>query len=286
MPLRILACLVALAAASLAAAPLDEARALIKEKKYPEAAALLEKVIAVEPNNAAACHELGLVLRRRNDDAAFEQAVKWLSRAVELEPRNATYLADFGGTSMELAGRNRSLSAATRGRDAMEKSLTLNPDNVDARVGLFQFYTRAPWPLGSSSKAAAQLAEIAKRDPDRATVLSVLAKANAHDFAGAFKLCDDVLARAPDNYTALYQYGRTASASGQNLQRGLACLQRCIALAQPDDPTAPTHAHAWYRIGSIQEQLGHAAEARAAYESALKLDPHNTAAADALAKLK
>src|SRR5439155_1976850 len=106
----------------------------------------------------------------------FEQAVKWLERATALEPTNTRYLGDYGGASLELASRTRSYSAATRGRDAMEKAVALDPDYVDAREGLYQFYQQAPWPIGSSSKAAAQLAEIAKRDPDRATVLSVLTK--------------------------------------------------------------------------------------------------------------
>ncbi|HUR60384.1 MAG TPA: tetratricopeptide repeat protein [Opitutaceae bacterium] len=268
-----------------AQADFEAAVALYKARRYPEARAALENVVAREPKNAAACHYLGLTWKLRNDDAALEEALKWLARGVELEPGNATYLADFGGTSLQLAARTRSVSAATKGRDAMEKSLTMNPDNVDAREGLYQFYTQAPWPIGSSAKAAAHLAEIQKRAPDRATVLQVLAKANAKEYAAAFQLCDAVLAKTPDNYTALYQYGRTAAVSGQNLERGLANLQKCLTF-DPPGPSSPSHSNVWQRIGNIQEQLKHPAEARAAYETALKLDPGNRQATDALGKLK
>jgi tetratricopeptide (TPR) repeat protein len=267
-----------------AATPFDDAVSLFQAKNYPAARAAFEKIATAEPNNAAACHYLGLVLLRRGDRTALDDAIVWLEKAVKLEPKNATYLADFGGTSLQLANRNRSYGAATRGRDAMEKAIQLDPANLDAREGLLQFYDRAPWPLGSSAKAAAQLEEIRRRDPDRATALSVMAKANAKDYAAAFKICDALLAQKPDDYMALYQYGRTASLAGQNLERGLACLEKCLTLTPPG-PASPQPTHAWHRIGVIQEKLAHPADARTAYQAAIKLDPTNRPAVDALAKL-
>jgi cytochrome c-type biogenesis protein CcmH/NrfG len=55
---------------------------------------------------------------------------------------------------------------------------------------------------------------------------------------------------------------------------------------EPPTPASPTHSHVWQRIGTIHEQLRHSAEARIAYETALRLDPGNQQASDALAKLK
>jgi tetratricopeptide (TPR) repeat protein len=285
--LRLLArcCTLLFPALALAASDFDTARALFDQKKFPEARAAFEKIVAAEPNNAAACHYLGRSILARNDTPSFEESLKWLSRAAELEPNNAIYVGLYGGTSLQLAERTNSYFAATKGRDLMEKSLTLDPNYAEAREGLFQFYQRAPWPLGNASKAAAHLAEIRKRDPARATALSAITKADAKDFAGAFAACEEVLAKAPDEFLALYQYGRAASLSGQNLARGLACLQRCLQL-QPQNSADPTHSHVWMRIGRIQEQLKHPAEARAAYEASLKVDPYNKPAADALAKLK
>jgi tetratricopeptide (TPR) repeat protein len=264
---------------------LDAARALYEAKRYPEARQALEKIVAAEPRNAAAMHYLGLTIKRRNDPAALPEAVKWLAKAADLDPKNAIYLGDFGGSSLQLASRTNSISAATKGRDAMEKALALDPDYLDAREGLIQFYQRAPWPIGSSAKAAAHLAELRKRDPDRATVLSVMMKANAKDFTAAFQLCDDVLAKTPDNYAALYQFGRTASISGQHLERGLECLQKCLTQTPPS-PASPTHSNVWQRIGNLQERLQRPDDARQAYGAALHLDPGNQQAASALAKLK
>src|SRR2546422_709225 len=87
-----------------------------------------------------------------------------------------------------LRGATNSISAALKGRDAMEKAVALDPAYLDAHDGLFQFYQRAPWPIGGTSRAAAHLEEIRKRDPDRATVLEAIAKTNAKDYAAAFKI--------------------------------------------------------------------------------------------------
>ena len=275
----------ATAPAARTSADFDAALTLFKAKRYPEARDAFEKVIAAEPKNAAAYHYLGRTIVIRNDEGAYEEGLKPLAKAVELEPRNPVYLGIYGGTSLQLANRTHSFSAAIRGRDAMEKAIQIDPDYLDAREGLFQFYQRAPWPLGSSTKAAAQLEEIRKRDPDLATVLSITSRTAAKDFPGAFKLCDEVLAKKPDSYIALYHYGRTAAMSGQNLERGVACLERCLKI-DPPTPASPSHSNVWQRIGNLREQLRQPDAARAAYETALKLDPGNRQASEALSKLK
>jgi tetratricopeptide (TPR) repeat protein len=286
MPFRFLALIAFLALTFVArgAAELDSAIALYQARKFPDARAAFEALVATEPHNAAACYYLGMTLRRRGDDRALDDAIVWLEKAAQLEPNNAKYLADYGGTSLQLAAKHRSVGAATRGRDAMEKSLKLEPNNIEARMGLMQFYQRAPWPLGSGSKAKAQLEAIRQIDPTRALSLEVRLKTDEKDYVTAFRICEDVLAKNPSDYNALYQYGRTASISGENLQRGLELLQRCVALPE-SGPSAPTHSDVWHRVGAIREKLAQPAEARAAYEAALKLSPGNRAAADALAKL-
>jgi len=257
---------------------------LYRQKRYPEARVAFERIVAREPANAEACYYLGMTLRRRGDANALNDALPWMQKAAGLAPNNAEYLADFGGMSLLSAAQHNSLGAATRGRDAMEKSLQLDPENLDARDGLIQFYLRAPWPLGKKNRANFHLEEMRKRDPTRATVIEVLAKTNAREYGAAFKLCEDVLTENPHDYAALYHYGRTAALSGENLPRGLSHLEKCLSLVAPG-PAAPPRASIWQQIGLIQEKLGHPKEARTAYETSLKLDPFNQAVKDSLVKL-
>jgi tetratricopeptide (TPR) repeat protein len=285
MPFLRHALFLVLAATAFADARVDAAMALLHAKRLLEARNAFEQIVQTEPQNAAAWHELGLLWRSQGDNEGFEKAVSCLARATEIEPANETFLANYGGTLMELANRTRSISAATKGRDAMERAVAMNPNDLDAREGLFQYYLRAPFFVGGSeAKAAEQLDEIRRRDPDRATVLAVISKTKAKDYAAAFALCEEVLAKHPDNYPALYQYGRTASMSGENLPRALTLLQHALQF-DPPTPASPQHTHVWFRIGDIQQKLGHLPAAKQAFQEALKLDPGNRAAADALAKL-
>ena len=278
--------LLALALPAYAGTDWDAALTLVRAKHFAEARPLLEKITAAEPGNAAAWHELGTVWLARHDTMGCEQAVRCFKQASDLQPKNARFLGDYGGASLELASRSRSLSAATSGRDAMEHALQLDPANLDVREGLYQYYLRAPFFIGGSAKkAAAQLDEIRRRDPGRAVALAVLEHADRKDFDGAFSLCDAELVRDPDNYTVLYQYGRTAGISGKNLERGLACLKHALTLTPPS-PAAPTYSHIWFRIGVIDQKLGQPAEARAAFRSSLEQDPENRAAKVALERLK
>jgi tetratricopeptide (TPR) repeat protein len=267
-----------------AAAPLDDAIALYKEKKLTEARAALETITTAEPQNAAACHYLGLTLRSTRNPALQESAISWLGKAAQLEPDNILYLYSYGEASLSFADKNHSLGAANRGRDALEKVVKLDPTNLDAREDLYQFYQEAPWPLGSASKASVHLDEIRKRDPDRATLLIIETTTNTKDYAAAFRLCEDALVRKPDGYLLLLQYGRIAIKSGQNLELALIRLKKCLTLTPPPDESGFEVVR--WRMGNVLERMGDIPAARAAYEASLAVDPTFTQASDALQKLK
>jgi tetratricopeptide (TPR) repeat protein len=224
-----------------------------------------------------------MTLRQRADDRAIEDALPWLAKATELAPKNATYLTLFGITSMQTAGKTRSVSAATRGRDAVIRAIELEPDNLDAREALLQFYVSAPWPIGSRTKAKEQAEAIAQRNPTRGLFARVQLKTTEKKYDEAIVLCEKSLEQNPDFYPALAELGRLTVASGTKLERGLAALRRCLQL----EPTLgqATHSLIHYRIGTLHLKLSDKTAARAAFTAALQLDPKLKRAADALAKL-
>ncbi len=154
-------------AAARADSTTDAAVALYRSRRYLEAQSALTAIVAAEPRNARACHYLGLALRRAGGDRALDQALPWLRKAAELAPGNAGYVGDYGGACLELADRHGSFMLATRGRDALERAVALDPGDLAARTGLMQFYARAPWPLGDSQRARREAAEIGRRSPSR-----------------------------------------------------------------------------------------------------------------------
>jgi tetratricopeptide (TPR) repeat protein len=60
----------------------------------------------------------------------------------------------------------------------MRRAIEADPTNIEACEGLMHFYARAPFPIGSSTRALGLAAKIAKLDPKRgaAAYLSIAAQ--------------------------------------------------------------------------------------------------------------
>jgi tetratricopeptide (TPR) repeat protein len=98
-----------------------------------------------------------------------QTAVILLEKAVAQNRANAAthYLLGVAyGTLAEKADVFRRASLARHTRDEFERAVRIDPDNLDARFALVEFYSMAPRFLGGSrQKALQQAEEIRKRDP-------------------------------------------------------------------------------------------------------------------------
>jgi Tfp pilus assembly protein PilF len=132
-------------------------------------------------------------------------------------------------------------------------------------------------------KARAQAEEIKKLDASRgrAAIAGLYAAEKKNDLA--FAEFEDALKDNPDDYSALYQFGRLAAITGERMDRGLEALRKCLTLTPPEGQHGQAAAH--WRIGLILEKKGDQAGARAAYEAALRSDPKFSQAAESLKKL-
>ena len=184
MPLRF-ALLALLLSVRATASPTDDAIALFKAGKYPEAQAALQVIVAHDPPDGRACSYLGQSIARRSHDAAgLDPALPWMEKATKLAPNDPEIMAAYGEIAMGVGGAHLSIGTTLKGRDAIEAALKLNPADLEARSGLYQYYSQAPWPLGNKAKAAEQLEEeIRKLNPDRAAILLVGSQTSAKDYA-------------------------------------------------------------------------------------------------------
>lgn len=109
--------------------------------------------------------EEGQAALDRNDPQA---ALIVLERAEAEDPNNARIHYLLGVASGSLARKAnafRRMSLARHTRDEFERAVTLDPNDLDARWGLVQYYALAPAYLGGSEQKARQQAdEINKRD--------------------------------------------------------------------------------------------------------------------------
>ena len=285
--------IVAIVAVSFGTLAADDAQALfrqaqdlIRREQYAAAVPVLEKCVAAEPANSK-----------------FHQ---WLGRALGLQA------AQNGIVSGALSVR--------RVKAELEKAIELDPMNLEARQDIAVMYRAAPGFLGgSNAKAAEQIAFIRRHDPALASQLEgdflfadkkydaalasyqeserlhprpmiqvriSLAHQNKKEWPEAFAALDRALEMDANFPFALYQVGRTAALSGQQLDRGEKCLRAYIAMPVREDLENPSLAAAHFRLGNILEKKGDTAAARTEYETSLKIDSKQKLAREALAKLK
>lgn len=99
----------------------------------------------------------------------------------------------------------------------------------------------------------------------------------------AFETFENLAKNFPDNYSALYQIGRTAAYSGTNLDAGIKSLKKYLQHEPQDGEPSLPNAH--WRLGLIYEHKGDSDAAKNEYEAALKLESDFKPAKDALEKL-
>lgn len=306
----------AFAAVPLRAQSIEQGIQLFDARKYVEARELL---LPHGQRDGRAAFYLGRI-EMQEDEA--RKAADWFERAVKMNPKSAVYY-DWLGRAYAIQARSanifRAPSLARKTKNALDTALALDPDNLDVHDDLITYYTRAPGFLGGSKeKAREMLLEIKKRNayrgsiatanicgaaqdsacverelqgmvtsyPDSAGVYASLAAfyANRKQFDKAFAVLDQRLRAKPNELTTLYQVGRTASLSGQNLDQAERALKTYLANPTPERGPAPAHVH--YRLGTIYERKGAKELAREEYRAALKLNAKHQDAQKALAALK
>lgn len=279
---------------------------------------MLEDCARSDPWDANAAFVLGRSYLLDRDE---NRAVSWLERASQADAGNSLYQLWLGrayGAQAIQASLVHQASLARRVRQAFERAVELDPNNLAARLSLVEYDLRAPAFLGGSSqKARAQAEEIRRRDSlrghrafgriaehekrfeaaaeeyGRAIKESPEASDPVYwraelaerrkDYATAFDLFE-TLARSGSSPEALYEIGRLAGISGQQLALGEESLK--LYLERQPGLEEPSLAWAHCRLGSIYERKKDRVLARREYTAALEVDPLLTEARQALAKLR
>jgi len=319
----LLIALVVFATSSLGAQPgaLDVGIAHFNARRWGEAHAFFAGAARAEPRSAAAAYWLGKTLMAENKPGDAED---WFKKAADLDARSSEYqlwLARAIGQQAERANVLKQPFLARRTKSAVDKAIALDPNNLDAREMRWQFYTLAPGFMGGGEdKAREEAAEIMRRNRYRGQFIalqmairakdSVVAErtikglvaefpdslAPASTYASllaergrvpeAFGVIDAFQKRRPNDPVALYQVGRLAAVTGQQLDRGEQALRKYLVSAPPPATNVPSLSMAHVRLGNIQQKRGDKGAARAEFETAIQLDGRNETARRALAALK
>ncbi|MDH3598691.1 MAG: tetratricopeptide repeat protein [Candidatus Tectomicrobia bacterium] len=168
----IIALILASSARAYASPELGHAIELYTAQRYAESQRVLERVIAQCPQNATAHYYLGQIYLRL---AEYDKAVKHCKKAVQLQADRAENHFCLGRSYGEKARHGPTWQQAVLApkiRKALEKTVSLNPNHVQARLGLTHFYMRAPALLGGNlDKAYTQARLLVQLAPSKGRVL-------------------------------------------------------------------------------------------------------------------
>ena len=263
---------------------IDQGRAAMTRGDAETASGLFEKAVAQNPKSAEAHYCLG---------SAYGSMA-----------RNASFFSQA--------------SLASKTREEFEKAVELDPNYLDAREGLVQYYTMAPSFMGGGhDKALAQAAEIRKRDPMKghsvtAFIYSAEKKMDeakkeyadevkefpksprAHLDFGLFYMSQKNFKAAGDEMenamaldrtfmSAYFRIGQLAVLSNGNLAHGEEMLRKYLGYTPKKDEPPLARAHYW--LGQIFEKQGKKAEAKASFAASLKLNPNQKDVTEALKRV-
>ena len=142
---------------------------LLASGHVDEAIAALDGQIRRAPNDAAAHN---LLCRAYFSLGQWDRGISNCEKAVSLAPDNSQFHLWLGRIYGEKADKSSFMTAAglaRRVRDEFEKAVHLNPQSVDARSDLAEFYLEAPGIVGGGrDKAQQQANSLLFLDPARA----------------------------------------------------------------------------------------------------------------------
>ena len=160
---------------------------LFNDKQWTTAQQFFESYTAEHPTDAVGVFYLGRVLLEQQQ---YARAVEWLEKATLLDSTNSQYHLWLGrayGYSAQRASILWQFPLARKVRIHFEKAVDLDPNNIDARADLAEYYLKAPRVLGGGKgKAEAQAHEISSRNLEEGLrVWRMIAAEHAQEYVQA-----------------------------------------------------------------------------------------------------
>lgn len=246
---------------------LDDATALVKERRYNEAKSGLEQIIKIDPKNAEALFQLGsLYLTRLRDP---DKAVSYLEKAVELAPNNAEYHFALGrsyGAQAQEASIFSKGRLAGKSKDQFLSAVELQPNEVRYRMGLMGYYLRAPGIVGGSVEKAKKEADaIVQLDPYEGHIAHAQIAVYEKDLERAEREYMKAIEENPSRSQPYHQLGYMYVNKKRHAD-AVAMFMKYVKVA-PNDPNS------YDSLGDGYLAQGNIDAALEAYAKALAVDP-------------
>jgi tetratricopeptide (TPR) repeat protein len=150
-----------------------------REKKYDQAEAEFKKVLNADPLNAAAANYLGYMLADRG--VRLEESLKYIQKALELEPNNGAYMDSLGWAYYKMSRFDQAANQLEKAARLISSDPTIHEHlghtylQLGKRREAQQLFERAlkEWPSAASSDFDAdQAAKLQKQLDELKTTLA------------------------------------------------------------------------------------------------------------------
>ena len=301
-------------------ASLEAGRHAYEASDYVKAVRALQAAAAKDPQNA----DVQLLLAKSYLELQqHDAAIKSAERAVAIDAQNSIYHEWLGrayGEKADHASWFSAISLAKKTRKEFETAVQLDAKNFSARQALIEFDCSAPGLVGGGEdKAVRQIEQLAEMDAAEGHYAKGNCRRQKKDFTAADEEFTTALESNPKSAELIYDIGDYAVKRSQperllavadagkrvapgdlreKFYRGVALVlkkegseeaERLLKEYAKRAPTRsgyprPAAAHAW--LGRLFEDQNTMGEAAKEFENALKLDPKNKMAQEALKRLK
>jgi len=316
----------ALAAGVMAAGGLNRSEAVeaalraYMEGEYPKAVQILQAASASETQNS----EIYLLLAKSYYEMQdFERASTSGERAVTIDPKNSVnheWLGRSYGEKADRAGWFAAISLAKKARKEFVTAVELDEHNYSAMQALIEFDCTAPGLVGGGEdKAAREIDKISVLDVAEGHYARGNCRRQKKDYAAADAEFTKALESNPTSADLVYDIGDYAmkrdqadrlldvSQAGEKLDptdprgefyRAVAAILSGKRLPEAENSirqyiskvprrnTYPSPAMGHFWLGRLRERQNELQQAAIEYEAALKLEPKNRYANEALKRVK
>ncbi len=264
-----------------------DAEALFEAEKYQEAKPLFEAYLKDHPGHAETQEYLGDIASFAKD---WDTAIDYYENLVEKDDSNADYHFKYGGAmgmkALEIS-RIRALSYIGDIKRELQRAAKLDPNHIEARWALVEFYIQLPGIIGGSEKKAIKyanqlakispvdghlangyIAEYSKRpkDAEKHYRNAVAVGGSVHTYEKltehyennnqpekALQTVESCL-KAHDRNSLRYQIGKIAAQYNLDAELGINCLQKYIENYSISDGVPKDWAY--FRLAQIYKNIG------------------------------
>ena len=221
--------------------------------RQQESIRLTRKALRIDPESASGWTNLGLAENKKGE---VSKALEAFQKAYKLNPQNEQYLQNLGRT----LSKKDPMGALAMYESAMEQL----PNSVAVLDDLASLYAQ----IGRSEEALKLFQRVLSQEPQHldALILSGNIHKRNRSFEAAMGFFQRAVAAHPNSAVAHGEVGGMLLQARKH-EEAVQSLQRSIAI----DPTS--YPNSWFKLGFALDTIGKWEEARAAYETVVKLRP-------------